>query len=227
MQSSNNSSLEPNSPDSANQAQAIRAGVRGLPVWAKLLIGFVLGGLVFWGYFIFRFADLAHDFAVNSNNPEKMAVVANKIAKFPNPLPEGYEFDSAYSFGQDILNIRHKPDGQMITFVSGPYTQEDSKKALERTSQQALGSRAVFAPLQREKSRGEIKIAEETMPYLIGEFDAGGPKSEIVEGMIGCLSLKKQGKTIIINALPAVGSSYNLKVSEDLLQSIEGFEGTK
>jgi hypothetical protein len=204
-----------------------RSALRRLPAWSKILIGLTAFTMVFSGYFIFRFADIAHDFSINSTNPVKVAAVAKKIAKFPQPLPQGYEFETAYSLGQDILNIRHKPDGQTITFLSGPYTQEDSKKALDRVSQQAIGGRALFAPMEKEKSRGELLVGGEQMPYIVGEFGSKETTGQIVEGLIGCVSLKKQGKTIIINALPGVGSSYNLKVTTDLLQSIEGFEGTK
>jgi hypothetical protein len=204
-----------------------RSTLQRLPVWSKILIGLTASILVFFGYFIFRFADLAHDFSINATNPVKVAAIAKKIARFPQPLPEGYEFETAYSIGQDILNIRHKPDGQTVTFLSGPYTQEDSKKALDRVSGQPIGGRALFAPMEKEKSRGELTIGGETMPYIVGEFGSKETTGQIVEGLIGCLSLKKQGKTIIINALPGAGSSYNLKVTTDLLQSIEGFEGTK
>jgi hypothetical protein len=210
-------------PDSSQN----RTVVRRLPAWSKILIGLVVFALVFWSYFIFRFPDVAHDFAINSTNPAKIAIVAKKIAKFPQPLPEGYEFETGYSLGQDILNVHYKPDGQTITFLSNPYTQEDSKKVLDRVSQQAIGGRALFMPLEKEKSRGELLVGGEKMPYIVGEFGSRETTGQIVEGLIGCVSLKKQGKTIIINALPGVGSSYNLKVTTDLLQSIEGFEGTK
>lgn len=191
------------------------------------MIGLTTFVLVFFGYIVVRFADVAHDFSINSTNPAKIAVIAKKIAKFPEPLPEGYEYESAYSLGQDILTIRYRPDGQMITIMSGPYMQEDSRTALERIPKQASGGPAMFAPMEREKSRGEIEVAGEKMPYVLGEFGTKETTKEIVEGLIGCLSLKKQGKTIIINAQPGLRTSYNLKVTTDLLQSIQGFEGTK
>jgi hypothetical protein len=222
MQSSNppvDSQISDSSPS--------RTPLRRLPAWSKILIALTAFTLVFLGYFLYRFADIAHDFAINSTNPTKIAIVARKIAKFPQPLPEGYELESAYSLGQDILNVYYKPDGQMITFLSNPYTQEDSQKVLDRVCQQAIGGRALFMPLEKEKSRGKLLVGGEQMPYIVGEFGSKETTGQIVEGLIGCVSLKKQGKTIIINALPGVGSSYNLKVTTDLLQSIEGFEGTK
>ncbi len=183
--------------------------------------------LVFSVYFVYRFTDFAHDFAINATDPAKIAIVARKIARFPQPLPEGYEFESGYSFGPDSLVIRHKPDGQTIAFMSNPYTQEDAKSGLERAQHMPFGGRALLLPFSREKSRGELMVGGVQMSYIVGEFGSQETTGQIVEGLIGCLSLKKEGKTIFINALPGEGSSYNLKVTTDLLQSIEGFEGTK
>ncbi len=194
----------------------------GLPTWAKVLIGLVVvvilavGGLVVGGIVFFQNASKQW------SDPVAINKVAQSIAAFPAPLPEGYK----YLMGMDLAGIKtvtveHADDKQAIIIMSFPKKDKtDAQTMVNELYEKGVKTQQTQAKFEDVKSKGTEMVAGLSMPYIIGTMtDNTGKKAE---GMVGCLVSETKAETIFIYGLQPPGAPYNLKATLTLLQSIKG-----
>jgi hypothetical protein len=170
--------------------------------------------------------------AKDSVNPERQRQIADKLAQFPQPLPDGFSIDKAVEItlplmlpsAKEILVVKHVPDNLSIQLFGDP--QADSVDAadahifLDRAIEvSSTGFPA--AKIQAVKSKGQTTIAGQEMAYIVGEFK--DPQERKIEGMIGCICIKDKHKTILIYAVEPPGTSFNLETVMSLLKSVKSF----
>ena len=199
----------------------------GLPTWAKVLIGLVLVGVI---VFIIGVVGLIWFFqktVKEAQDPAAIAKTAKEVARFPDPLPEGYKYTFALPLaGINTVSVEHEPSKQMIMFISYPQVEKSSPQELVDKVYQA----GIQTPGQSDikggkiediKSRGTETVAGETMPYIVGTLtDKSGTK---FEGMVGCLVSPAEKKTVFIYGMQPTGGDYKLDATMDLLKQIKGF----
>ncbi len=167
----------------------------------------------------------ARRIAVDATIPERMQRTALKIAQFEEPLPVAYKYLMAADFQiMRFLVIEHEPSHQQIAFygLSGLTSERDAKNLLDRAYDMGINTVYTVAKFHDLKSRGNEKVAGQEMRYLIGEFTdpSTGRKAD---GLVGCISLNKAAKNILIYSYPDRDHAYNQQATMDLLRSIKGF----
>jgi hypothetical protein len=195
----------------------------GLPVWARILICLVVSVMVFaiGGSFVGLMS--IQRLSREAKNPAAVLKNAQKIAQFPQPLPEGYGFVTGVKlFYVVIVVIEHKSDHQQIVFYCLPPSKEiDAKNLLDQAYDLGLNPYSVNGKFQELKSSGTAEIAFVPMPFRIGTYqDTNGKPAE---GMVGCICVNNPAKNILIYSYPAPGNAYNHDVTMNLLKSIKGF----
>lgn len=194
---------------------------QGLPTWAKVLIGLVVAGAI--GVVII--VAIAAFFLVNSfkqaQDPVAIAKVADQIGTFQNPLPDGYKYMMGLNLaGIETLTVEHKPDEQIIFVIAYPKADQDANSVVERISQTGVNTGQTSAKFEKVTGRGTEQVAGEQMPYIVGTLV---DKSGSHEGMFGCIIPRGKNKTVLIYAAEPAGTSFNLPVTKNFLNSIHSF----
>lgn len=196
-----------------------------LPVWAVLLIVFVVLTIGSVSATAFSWLMLARQIVIDVNVPEKMQATAQKIAQFPQPLPEGYKYLMAANFEiMQCMVIEHQPSGQQIAFYSlpGPTNDKDSKIFLDKAYEAGINTTYMAAKFNEVKSNGTIPLLGQQMNYLMGEFtDLSSNRKG--DGFVATIGLNKAAKNILIYSYPDRDHAYNQQVTMNLLNSLKGF----
>jgi hypothetical protein len=198
---------------------------QSLPVWAGLLICFVVLTIATVSTSVFSGLMFARRIAVDATVPAKMQETAEKIAEFPQPLPDGYKYLMAANFEiMQCLVVEHQPSHQQIAFYTlpGPMSERDSKNFLDRAYDAGINTTYLAAKFHDLKSHGTITVVGQQMNYLIGEFTDIATNRK-ADGFVGSISLNKAAKNILIYSYPDRDHAYNQQVTMDLLNSLKGF----
>ena len=196
-----------------------------LPMWATLLICFVVLTICTVGTSAVSFFMFARRIAIDATIPERMQHTALAIAQFPVPLPAAYKYLMAADFQiMRFLVIEHEPTHQQIAFygLSGLASEKDAKNLLDRAYDVGINTVYSVAKFHDLKTRGTEKVAGQEMSYLIGEFTDTASERK-ADGLVGCISLNKAAKNILIYSYPDRVHAYNQQVTMDLLKTIKGF----
>ena len=196
-----------------------------LPIWASLLICFVVLTIATVSTSVFSWLMLARRIVVEANVPEKMQQTSMKIAQFPQPLPAGFKYLMAADFGiMQTLVVEDEPSHQQIAFYSlpGPMGEKDSKNFLDRAYDAGINTTYINAKFHDLKSHGDIKVAGQQMNYLLGEFTDIGTNRK-ADGLVGSIGLNNAAKNILIYSYPDRDHAYNQQVTMNLLNSLKGF----
>lgn len=199
---------------------------RRLPAWSKALVVIVLavfaGTMTLFTKSVFELRTLSQ----LVRDPAYVRKCVDKIADLPNPLPEGYKAELGIDFELlrlSIVSIRHVPGEQQLVLFSVVTEQPanaDSKVLLERFYDYGINTPSVSARFTDLKSKGEIQVAGETMPYMLGQLSDSRRK---FEGMIACLYLKQKKKTFLAYALEPSGKPLDPEILTRLLKNIKKF----
>lgn len=198
----------------------------GLPTWAKILIGIVVGGIVIGAIAIGGLVWFVGKTVKEASDPVAVARTAKTIADFADPLPAGFKYVLALPLaGINFVTIEHESDKQVVTIVSYPKQEtSDAQQLVDRFYQAGIQSGAektAGGKLEDVKVRGTETVGGEPMPYLIGTLaDKGGAK---FEGFVGCVLPKGKTKTVIVYGMQPAGTGYNVESTKELLRSIKGF----
>lgn len=167
----------------------------------------------------------ARQLAVDAYEPDKILITAQRIAQFPQPLPDGYKFLIAADFKvMQFLVLEHEPSHQQLTFYGLPFafSEENSKNLLDRAYDMGINAAYTVAKFHDLKSRGQEKVSGETMNYMLGTFTNPANERD-AEGFVGCIGLNKAAKNILIYSYPDADHAYNQQVTMNLLNSLKGF----
>jgi hypothetical protein len=198
---------------------------RGLPLWANLLMAFVVTVIVSVSFSAFRFFMTIREMAIDAGKPETIAACAKRVADFPEPLPDGCKYLWACDLGYlTLVVIEHGADKQQIAlwcFQGELPPSVDSKSVLNNYYDLGMNTFYTVSKFHELKGHGTETIAGASMPYLVGEYvDATGHNAQ---GMVGLIGVNKAAKNILIYSYPDPPNAYNQQVTLDLLRAIKGF----
>jgi hypothetical protein len=201
--------------------------VESLPRWARNLIIFVVlsfFAVYFGGIGLIFFA---RQITLNCLKPAEIVKVATDIAKFPNPLPEGFNFVFGMHLGPlSIVTVEHQGDKQSITVAAEQRNEVADAEALLKQSYDMgvnLPSTGLpaYAHFKSMKQKAEIEVAGEKMPYIVGELEDGSGHK--LEGFIGSIAVKPAKRNILIFGLQPDGGSYKVDQTLCFLKGLTGF----
>src|SRR5687768_3339550 len=113
----------------------------GMPLWAKILIGLVvlgiLGGIAaFAGLFFFVSNTIKQ-----AQDPAAISRTAAKIATFQEPLPAGYKFVAGLDLmGIDTVVVENDSDKQTLTLISYPKKETDPSAFVKRVAESGVST---------------------------------------------------------------------------------------
>lgn len=198
-----------------------------VPRWARSLIVFAVVCLVTVYLGGVGLIFLARYVTLQCLDPAQIMKVARQIAKFPEPLPEGFNFVFGMHFGPlAMVSIEHKADKQALTIAAENRAEVGNAEQLLKQSYDMgvnLPSTGLpaYAHFKSPKEKGEIEIAGEKMPYMVGELEDGSGHKQ--EGFIGSIAVQSEKRNILIFGLQPEGGSYNLGQTLGFLKSVTGF----
>lgn len=195
----------------------------GLPTWAKVLIGIVVigmlgvAGVVGAGiYFVSKMSNEATD-------PQAIARTAAQVATFQEPLPAGYKFVMGIGLaGYNLVTAEHEPEEQTIILISYPVKQKESaQEILDRMFDSGLSAGSVNAQFSGEKTKGEMGVAGQSMPYVLSTVTDGSGKD--FKGLLGCIQVPDKNKTVLVYGMQPEGDTYKLEITEGFLKAVKKF----
>jgi hypothetical protein len=193
---------------------------KGLPTWAKILIGLVIAGTVLLVAVVIGGFVLIGNIQKDATNPAYIEKVTKSIVDI-QALPPGYNYQMALDIGGlKTVVFQHKPDGTQITLVHFP--QASTKTSEEMTTElvdkgfPAQGASGKF----EVTSKGTETVAGQPMSYVLGTAtNRTGTKEP---GMIGTVISPDKTKTLMIYG-STPGDKYNMDATKAFLSSIKGF----
>lgn len=197
---------------------------RGMPTWAKVLIGLVVVAIVGGVTMVIGSVIFIQNMYKQALDPAAIARVAGSIGTFPDPLPDGYKFAMGLDVaGIKTLTVEHKPDKQTVIMMSFPRKEDDPKDAqalVNELYEKGVSTQQTSAKFETVKSRGTEAVDGAQMPYIVGEMtDKTGSK---FDGLVACIVSPTRHQTILIYGIQPPGSTYNFDATLKLLKSIKG-----
>jgi len=195
-----------------------------LPLWSKALILLVL---IVFGGFLFVVSQVitgTRNLVLNSTKPEYIQKCAQKLAPFPEPLPDGYKYVCGFDINLMklvVVAIDHTEDHQKILFL-GHLEDEpeaiDTKELLDRAYDFGITTDSVTCKFTDVKTKGDLQIGNEKMLYMTGDLkDQGG---NLYQGVVGCVRSVEKKKTLLVYSLSPQGKALNLDTCFNLLKSL-------
>lgn len=197
---------------------------RPLPLWSKALISLVFVGVAGFLYATTQIILEFRSISLRSTDKQYMQVCAQKVALFPQPLPDGYEY--VYDFDFDwfkvvLLVINHVADNQKIFFISHSNDTADAigtKELLDRFYDIGITTESAACRFTDVKTKGDIPIGSEKLLYMTGVLK--DQQGRIYEGVVGCIRNIEKKKTLLVWSLSPPGKSLNLDNCFNLLKSL-------
>jgi hypothetical protein len=152
---------------------------------------------------------------------------AHDIGSFPAPLPTGYRYLIGLGLapGLDMVTVEHAPEKQLISFICIDGASDvDVNHVLSQGYALGLNMLTTTAVFTSETQQGTAKVANQEMPYIIGNTVDFASKHK-GQGMVGAVQIpvKERKKNILIYALQTTEVPYNQQITMDLLNSIKSF----
>ncbi|HNB22091.1 MAG TPA: hypothetical protein PKZ32_06735 [Candidatus Melainabacteria bacterium] len=195
-----------------------------LPLWSKSLIALVFIGVA---GFLYTATSIILEFrtiSLRSTDKAYMQVCAQKIARFPQPLPAGYEYTYDLDFdwfNVALLVVEHVSDKQKIYFICHLNDSSEAiaaKELLDRFYDIGITTESATCKFTDVKTKGELEVGSEKMLYMTGLLkDANG---RVYEGLVGCIRNTQKKKTLLVWSLSEPGKALNMEVCTNLLKSL-------
>ena len=199
---------------------------RRLPLWSKALISLVFISVAGFLYASTLVILEYRTIVLRATDKQYMAVCAQKIAPFPQPLPSGYEyvFDLDFDwFNVVLLAIEYVPDKQKIYCIANlndTAAAISTKELLDRFYDIGITTESANYRFTDVKKKGELEIGPEKMLYMTGMLK--DPSGRIYEGVVGCIRNLDKKKAVLVWSLSEPGKSLNLDNCFNLLKSLPG-----
>lgn len=200
---------------------------KGLATWVKVLIGVMIIGtisiLVIVGASVWFVGSAVKDLA----DPAKVRATTDSIAKFEDPLPQGWKFGMALPFGPiSIAMLTHEKSGLNVTLLKMPsggkemttdmVVGEYSQKGVPNVSGDTTKPTAPITV----QNKGNLTVGGEPLAYAVGVSNSGGKK---FSQFIGCVIPKSNSSVIIVQGQCLKSEEYPLEETKALLSSIKSF----
>lgn len=194
---------------------------RKLPGWAKVLIALVIIGIVGLTTIAVGGVYFAQKIYRDSMDPAMIQKAAHEIAKFSEPLPQGYKYLMGFSnksLGINLLAIDNKGD-QFLMLLKYPEKEEDAAKLVDRSYETGFSTPQATAKFESVKGRGTLDVGGASMPYILGNMsDQDGRK---LQGLVGCVVKKDTHEALLLYGVQFSGKDYDMAVTEGFLKTIK------
>jgi hypothetical protein len=192
-----------------------------LPLWAKILIVLMVTSFASIVSLVIVSYVWIYPKFLNSSKPENINNVAAHIATFSPYPPPGFKF----VLGLELFNVytliaEHTSDRQSMFLISYPFVQGDASTIVDAISANSLQTPQIGAHFNSVTSKGELQVAHQKMPYIVGTVSDQG---RISEALFGCLVLRNSNHTICVLTLSPSREGPSFKDTVSLLGSIEKF----
>jgi hypothetical protein len=204
----------------------------GMATWLKITIAVLVIGFASAAILVTIGAVFLFDASRKALDPQYVSKVAESVAKFDEPLPDGFRRIMAVDvMGMSEVGFANQHDGLTIMFMK---MQSNPKNAsadflvdsyIKSGVPNAPGSVAHFQNIVSPpeiQSKGKILVGGEEMPYAIAERSCNGLKTF---QMVGCVVPARTGRPIVIlgqSSKPTL-QRYPLELTKKLLAAVRGF----
>lgn len=117
-----------------------------------------------------------------------------------------------------MLIAEHTVDRQNVFLICYPFVQGDASTIVDAISANNLQTPPVGAHFSSVTSKGELQLAHQSMPYIIGTVSDRG---RVSEAMFGCMVLRNSNRTICALTLNPSNQGSCFKDAVGLLGSVE------
>lgn len=207
----------------------IKIARKPLPLWSRLLV--VLVSFMFFSsiYGVVMGTVAFKRAFENCQETAHIKQVAQRILKFPAPLPEGYK----YSLGVDLdfftanikfVGIDYKEGKQQLLFVAlnSVNPERSTRVMLQSAYDIGVNTPGVSGRFTETLSRGRWTFEGSSMPYIIGKLKDIDDKEHV--GLVACMLMPEKKKTLFLYAVePGEKEKFDINVCVDLLKEIRGF----
>ncbi len=200
-----------------------------LPLWSRLLI--VLVSMMFFGsiYGIVLGTVSFKKAFENCQETSHIKQVAQKILKFPTPLPSGYKYSLGVDldfFGMNVkfVGIDYKEGKQQLLFVSLNSINPDRspRTMLQSAYDIGVNTPSVSGKFTETLSKGRWTFEGSSMPYIVGKLKDVDDKEHV--GLVACMIMPEKKRTLFLYAVePGEKEKFDINVSMGLLKEIRGF----
>lgn len=195
-----------------------------LPLWSRLLIGFVSLGVASLLVAMIQGTIVVKQTFEHAFEPTFVGQVASRMAKFPEPLPDGY----AFNFGLDLGAVRlvslvYKKNDQYLLLINhlinAPSPSEkkslNTGELLKKYYEIGLNTTGAQARFKSVISEGAWTIQGQRIPYIIGDLEDTPGK-----GLVACrVDPVSSSATIFYAYQPGASKEdFNMRILTDLLQ---------
>ncbi len=201
---------------------------KGLATWVKILIAvMVIGTISIIGIItagVFFFGGAMKDMM----DPAKVKATVDAIAKFEDPLPQGWKFGMGLNlFGTSVGVVTNEKEKLTITLLKLPrggkevtsevIVGEYAEKGIPNVS--GMDADKTSAPLT-VKDKGRLTVGGEEMTFVSGVSERGG---KTFSQFIGSVIPKSDPSVIIIQGVCFDSETYKIEQTKRLLSAIKSF----
>ena len=197
-----------------------------LPLWSKLVIGFVLACTVTLSTLMIFWMARAPREIKNIKDLSNAPAIANSLAQFNDTLSSGYKIDLAISFGPyNVLEfINDKLSEKIVIFWSD--LKVDLQNKLQSSYNIGLSTPAYQAKFIKKLSEGSLNVANEKMFYIIGTLEDINSRKQY-PGLVGCINLTNKNRIITLYACQDHNQTFDLESFQQFLKCIVKFNYNK
>lgn len=191
---------------------------RPFPLWAKLVIAFVVTGQLGL-LFVFCTAMInVVDLLKQSVDPVYVKQNAKAIADFADPLPAGFEYRMGFAVtSSGVVSIAYKPDQSEFMFGAPPET--DLTTARQRVDAFVENGIPNVAGTLKAEEKSTIEIAGRPFEYT--RATSGGAPKDAVTVFIAATVLPNNRAILIFARTP--GPKFNMDAARTLFAAVKKF----
>lgn len=204
-----------------------------LPLWSRLLI--ILVTMMFFGsvYGVISGVGSFKRAFEHAEEPAYIKKVANRIARFPDPLPDGFKYifgfemglpflvSSSESMSLKIVVMDYRNGKQQLSLIS--FNQKrDAKELLDQAYKIGLNTYSVSGHFTKVVSQGGWTVHGTTIPYVVGNLTTVDGEEYL--GLVSAMSIPNKEKSLLIYAVePHKTKKFDLNVCMQLLKELSNF----
>lgn len=191
---------------------------RPFPLWAKLLIAFVIVGqiglLTFFCSAMIGMVDLLKQ----SVDPVYVKERARLIVELPDPLPKGFEYRMGFAVtSSGVVSIVYQPD--QTEFMIGAPPEQDLTSARQRVDNFIENGIPNVTGTLKVEEKSTLDVGGKTFEFTRATAGDGGKNSTAV--FIACTVLPNRRSILLFGRTP--GSKFNQTAATVLFNSISKF----
>lgn len=198
-------------------APAFAETPRSFPLWAKLIIGFVVAGQIgVLSIFCSSMIGIV-DLLKQSVDPVYVKKNALLIADFPDPLPKGFEYRMGFAVtSSGVVSIVYQPDQSEFMFGILPEIESSARERVDSFVDNGIPN---VSGALKVVEKSTLTLAGKTFETSLATASDGGKNA--ISVLIGCAVLPNKRAILIFGRTP--GNKFNMDKAKILFDSIHKF----